>query len=143
MRKWLLLFVCMIGLMLSGCGAGKPKTFTKTLSGEWSTFEIREGVSYDRAWDIALSSLVKEFDLEMAQKADGYIRTAWLYSWSGKYQPSYRVRVTAKFNDARTTLSIKPEAQFLQGEMWLMGTDSRLVSTLKTDLMGTMGRTTR
>jgi len=90
-----------------------------------------------------LGILVREFDLEVLSKEDGYIRTAWLYSWTGEYQSDYRVRVTAKFSDDRKKLDIKSEAQIQYDSKWIMGVDTRLLTTLKTDLMGTIGRVTR
>jgi hypothetical protein len=76
-------------------------------------------------------------------KDDGYIQTGWLHTWSGMYQEDYRVRVTVKFAADRKTLRVRSEAWMLNGRNWLIGTDARLMSTLKTDLMGTIGRTTR
>ena len=87
--------------------------------------------------------LVKNFDLDIVLRDEGYVRTAWLNTWSGTYLSGYRVRITIKFSPDRTKLQFRPEAHFLQGAQWRVGTDTRLVSTIKTDLMGTVGRTTR
>jgi len=38
---------------------------------------------------------------------------------------------------------LRTDAQFKDGDNWVMGVDSRLLTTLKTDLMGKLGRTTR
>jgi len=81
--------------------------------------------------------------VEFISKDDGYVRTAWTYTWSGVYQQNYRVRVTAKFSDDRKSVDIKSEAQALRGSDWLTGVDARQLATLKTDMMGTIGRTTR
>jgi hypothetical protein len=127
-----------------GCSSGKtPKSFTALSANTWSAIEIRPEVEYKRAWNTTLGILVRTFDLEMVLPDEGYIRTAWLYSWSGAYQANYRVRVTVKFADDRRSLAVKTEAQSLVDNQWLIGTDTRLVSTLKTDLLGTVGRTTR
>jgi hypothetical protein len=104
---------------------------------------VRDGVDFDRAWKTTLGILVREFDIEFVSKDDGYIRTSWTHTWSGVYQQNYRVRATAKFSDDRKSVDIKSEAQALQGSIWLLGVDSRQLSTLKTDIMGTIGRTTR
>jgi len=100
-------------------------------------------VEYDRAWKTVWSILYRDFDIEFASKEDGHLRTSWLYTWSGLYQPNYRVRVTVQFSDDRRTFHVKAEAQAEAGSQWVLGVDSRLVSTLKTDLMGTIGRTAR
>jgi len=140
------LVLVVLGALLiasAGCAAKKPKSFSD-LEVTWSTFELREDLQYERAWNAVIHSLVmKNFDLEMALRDEGYVRTAWLYTWSGQYDPGYRVRVIAKFNETRTTLSLKPEAQLLVEGIWTTGSDSQLVSTLKTDIMGLVSGTTR
>lgn len=141
MRKYLL--VLMAFLVLSGCAAPYMKSFSTVSNPSWMSMEIRDGVSYDRAWSTIVSILVKDFDMVMLSKQDGYIQTDWLYSWTGVYQPDYRVRVKVKFSDDGKKLDVKTEAQTLVGNMWVAGVDERLVSTLKTDIMGTIGRTTR
>ena len=142
MNRLALLLILLLGVC--GCATQRvPRSFSQVLSPGWATIEIRDGVDYDHAWKTTLGILVRDFDLEFVSKDDGYIRTAWTYTWSGTYQQNYRVRVTAKFSDDRKSLDIKSEAHALQGMVWLLGVDSRQLATLKTDLMGTIGRTTR
>ena len=136
--------VLAVAMLLSGCATPKsPPTFTTINGPGWTTIEIREGVTFEKAWNTVIGILVRDFDLAVVLRDEGYVRTDWLYSWSGLYQPNYRVRVTLKFSDDRKRVEIKPEAQLLQDRQWVLGVDTRLVSTLKTDLMGTIGRTTR
>jgi len=45
-------------------------------------------------------------------------------------------------DDSHGIRATEPEIS-LKDENWLMGVDSRLLTTIKTDLMGTIGRTTR
>ena len=120
-----------------------PASFSRTQSQSWSSIEVRDGVEYERAWNTVFEILSKDFEIDAAMREEGYIRTGWLHTWSGLYQSNYRVRVTIKFSPDRAKLQFLSEAQALVGRNWILGTDSRLVSTLKTDLMGTMGRTTR
>jgi hypothetical protein len=108
------------------------------------TIEVREDVDFERAWETTFAILVRDFDIEFVEKDNGYIRTAWMYTWSGVYQQNYRVRVTMKFSEDRKSIAIKSEAQaLLQANIWTVGVDTRQLSTLKTDLMGTIGRTTK
>ena len=132
-----------VSVVMLGCAASAPKSFSYSQSPGWSTIELRRGLGYDRAWDTVLEILVKNFEIDQAIRREGYLRTGWLYTWSGEYRSHYRVRVSVKFAPDRTKLQYLPEAQFLSGKEWRVGTDSRLVSTIKTDLMGTVGRTTR
>ncbi|OGV62771.1 MAG: hypothetical protein A2283_13660 [Lentisphaerae bacterium RIFOXYA12_FULL_48_11] len=130
----------MLGL-LSGCMA--PRTFVRTLEPTWATIELRTDVPYEKAWASLVDSLVKRFDIEVISKEDGYIRTGWLYSWTGRAMETYRVRVTAKFSPDHSKVEVKSEAEYGGPGNWTAGYDTRLLETLKTDIMGNMGRTTR
>lgn len=138
----ILTFAC-LAFALNGCSTPRPASFSHATAPGWASIEVREGVGYDRAWDMVFGILSREFDLITVLKDDGYIQTGWLYTWSGVYQDNYKVRVTAKFSPDRKTLQVRSEAWALNGRSWVIGTDSRLMTTLKTDLMGTVGRTTR
>jgi hypothetical protein len=56
---------------------------------------------------------------------------------------NYRVRVTAKFSPDHTKVEVKSEAEYGGAGRWIAGYDTRLLETLKTDIMGNIGRTTR
>jgi hypothetical protein len=144
MRRYFLIWL----IAALACGplsalAGPPKSFLQGQTSQWQVFEVRADVDAQHAWDSVFGLLSNDFDLAMALKEDGYIRTDWLYSYGGKYDFQYRLRVTVRFAADKRSLRVKAEAQFREGENWLMGVDSRLLTTLKTDLMGTIGRTTR
>jgi hypothetical protein len=126
---------------LSGCMM--PQTFVKTMEPTWATVEVRSEVSFDQAWESVVDVLVKRFDVEVMSRQDGYIRTTWLYTWTGTVTENYRVRVTAKFSPDRTKVEVKSEAEYGGAGQWVMGYDTRLLETIKTDIMGKIGRTTR
>ncbi|MHA1228208.1 MAG: hypothetical protein ACTSPV_15800 [Candidatus Hodarchaeales archaeon] len=86
---------------------------------------------------------MKKFDLEILSKENGYLRTGWLYSWTGELREDYRVRVTIKFSRDRSKVEVKSEANYLTEKGWIIGSDTALLRTLKTDIMGTIGRVTR
>jgi hypothetical protein len=132
-----LIFV-FVFLFSNGCSR-VPTTFIKTFEPTWATIELREDVTYDKAWQSLLDILIRQFDIEMSQKENGYVRTGWVYTWTGAYTEWYRVRVTAKFSENRRILEIKSEAYYKD----YVGTDTRLLETIKTDIMGTIGRITR
>jgi len=123
--------------------AGPPKTFLRGQASQWHVVELRQDVDFDHAWDAVFDTLIEDFDLAMAIKEDGYIRTEWLYSYGGRYAFQYRLRVTVRFAPDRRSVRLRTDAQFKDGDNWVMGVDSRLLTTLKTDLMGKLGRTTR
>jgi hypothetical protein len=120
-----------------------PKTFIQTLEPSWASVEVRPEADYEHAWSSVVDTLVKKFDIEVLSQNDGYLRTGWLYTWTGELEENYRVRVTIKFSPDKNKCELKSEAQFGGPGDWVMGYDTRLLSTLKTDVMGTIGRTTR
>ena len=133
--------LCLVVVCLAGCVA--PRTFVKTMEPTWAAVEIRTDLPFDQAWEAIVDTLVKRFDLEVISRQDGYLRTNWLYTWTGKVRENYRVRVTAKFSPDHKKVEVKSEAEYGGAGMWVMGYDTRLLETIKTDVMGTIGRTTR
>ncbi len=130
-------------LVLLGAGCRTPAGFVKTLEPTWATIELREGLAQEKAWPLVIDLLVKRFDIAYASKDSGYARTGWLYTWTGELRKDYRVRATIKFPLDGKSITVKSEAEY-RGQMgWYRGTDTRLLETLKMDIMGTVGRTTR
>ena len=105
----------------------------------WTSIELQEDLSFDKAWETVLDILIRKFDIEVSQKDNGYIRTGWLYTWTGNYTKKYRVRVTIKFQYEKGSIDIKSEAYYNDR----VGFDNNLLQTIKTDIMGTVGRITR
>lgn len=145
-----LVFVASVLFMLvvsSGCKRSLPVTFIETTEPSWITIELRDDMTDEKAWNLILDTLVKRFDIEVMEKENGYIRTAWLYTWEGKVTQRYRVRTVVKFKKGEKKVNVKAEAEYMGGRgtraAWFSGYDTRLVETLKTDFMGSVGRTTR
>lgn len=133
----------LLAAALGGCASPWPTSFQPETVPGWATIEIRDGVGYERAWNTVFEILAREFDFATVLRDEGYIQTDWLHTWSGVYQQDYKVRVTVKFAGDRKSLQVRSEAWVLEDAVWRTGVDSRLTGTLKTDLMGTVGRTTR
>jgi hypothetical protein len=146
MKLFRIIFVVSILVSLVACA---PTTFIRTMDPGWNSVELREGVNYDDAWKSIVDLIAKSFDIEVISKEDGYIRTGWLYSWTGDLTESYKVRAIIKFSPKREKVEIKSEANYYSsgfmgvGKGWEMGTDERLITTLRTDIMGKVGRVTR
>jgi hypothetical protein len=142
---YVLCLMTMIFLFV-GC---TPKTFIRTAEPGWNTIEIREDLKYEDAWKTVVDILARKFDLEVLSKDDGYLRTGWLFSWTGEMSEAYKVRAMIKFSQDKHKVEVKSEAQhftrgFLgMGAGWEMGTDELLGTTLRTDIMGKVGRITR
>lgn len=135
-------YLLIITSLLIGCSS--PKTFVKTNSVNWSTIEIREGLTYEKAFSEVVDIVAKDFEMEMISKDGGYARTGWIYTFNPKkeYNDRYRTRVLIKFSSDRTKVDVKTEAQFGKKGEWKNGYDTALLNQIKQDIMGVVGRTT-
>ena len=137
-------------LIISSC-ATTPTSFVPSSSsmdaGEWSVIELHDDLEYSKAWQEVVDVVARKFDLEMVEKETGYARTSWIYTWwkSGTHTENYRVRAMVKFDPDKNAVSLKTDAHYRDSETgnWITGMDTLLLETLKTDIMGTVGRTTR
>lgn len=132
-------------ILFSSC-ASRPRYFIKAPSGAtWSSILIRDNMPYDNAFNEVVDVIAKRFEMDMISKDGGYGRTNWIYTWNpkGKYYDKYRNRVIFKFSGDRTKVDIKTEAEWSRnGSKWVVGWDSRLLETIKRDVMGAVSRTT-
>jgi hypothetical protein len=140
-----MMFVGLIScLLFTGCGAIKPKSFVQAVDGgSWSSILIRDDLSYDQAFNEVIDVVARRFEMDMISKDGGYGRTNWSYTWNdrGTYMETYRTRVIFKFSNDRKKVDIKTEAEFGGGNSWVRGFDTRLLSTIKQDISGAVGRT--
>ena len=139
----LLLPAAAMAVAMASC-VSTPTSFTRGVT-EWSVIELHGDIDYDQAWEEVADALARRFDLEMVEKDTGYIRTSWIYTWwkDGKHTENYRVRAMVKFTPGKESVALKTDAQYLEQDGWTTGADTLLLDTLKTDIMGTVGRTTR
>jgi hypothetical protein len=131
-------------ILFNSCGS-MPKSFVRTSGGgEWSSILISDEFSYNEAFNEVVDVIAKRFEMDMISKEGGYGRSQWSYTWNdkGKYLDFYRTRVIFKFSANRTKVDIKTEAEYLTKRGWLQGFDTRLLETIKRDVMGTISRTT-
>lgn len=139
-----LVAILAFGGLLSSCGSMKPSSFVKaTDGGSWSSILIREDMSYDQAFNEVIDVVARRFEMDMISKDGGYGRTNWSYTWNdrGTYTEKYRTRVIFKFSNDRKKVDIKTEAEFGGDPNWIRGFDTRLLSTIKQDISGAIGRT--
>ena len=127
-----------------GC-AMDPTSFVRASAPSWSSVELRAEVASEDAWKEVVDVLARNFELEMISKDGGYIRTSWIHTWwkEGTHTKNYKVRAIIKFPPSGNKVDIKTEAAFLYNGVWISGMDTRLLQTVKTDIMGVVGRTTR
>jgi hypothetical protein len=137
----LALFVAV--LFMPACFGGKDGFVRSASGGDWTTFLLSEGMTYDRAFGETLDILVRRFQMEMISKDSGYLRTQWIYTWNtkNKHSEDYRTRVIINFSADRTRLNLKAEAERKKSETyWERGFDTRLLETMKQDIQGVVAR---
>jgi hypothetical protein len=146
-KIWLgmLVMVLVFGMMVIGCSSS-PKTPTSFIKGSGSagdtTILLRQGLDAEQAFREANFIINRHgFEPEMMNTEAGYIRTRWSYSWNDKGDTIdwYRVRVVITFNPSRTQLVLSAPSEYLDGDKWISGWDTRAISTLRTDLTQSVG----
>ena len=139
---WLILLL--IALVTAGCA---PKSFVKSSPG-WKVIEVRDALHNDcgKAWQTAVDTIARNWDIEMMDKESGYLRTAWTYGISGGVYNRYRGRLTVKFPSGQECekLELKTEAQWLEDAYygnWISGFDTSFNRDVYGALSGRLGRT--
>lgn len=128
----------LIVVVLIACA---PSSFVRQAPG-WKNIEIREGLSYDDAWAKIVDVITAKYDIEIIDKASGYIRTAWqLGIVKGTRADRYRGRITIKVIQKENILKVKTEAHWFSPQGgWIEGQDSSFTRDVYSALMGTVGR---
>lgn len=120
-------------------------TYTSFVEGSpgWAQLKIAKETDYDLAFDDVVSVLSRNFEIEVLSPETGYIRTKWNTTWrrdsEGNYSKDYRVRVTIKMSKKRMRVDINTEAEYRRGNVWIIGNDTQLLETLKSDISGVIG----
>ena len=129
-------------LIFQGCS---PPNFVKTSLANWKSIEFRPNLERDEAWHRISDTLAKNYDLEVIDKDSGYIRTAWMFTTSGKVDENYRARVITNIPVSNDKVEVKIDAHWFDPwkENWIMGYDTMLLEQVYTDLQGTVGRVAR
>jgi len=151
-------FFAFIGfvILFQSCGSSKPSSFvsfsqnknkgfsSNTEGATWASILIREDLTYDKAFDEVLDICAKRFEMDLISKEGGYGRSQWIYTWNDKdkYDTKYRTRIVFKFSPDKTKVDIKTEAEYGGERNFEKGWDTRLLQTMKQDIMGVVGRTT-
>ena len=133
MKKVLLLLIACV--TLTSCGV---QTFVKSSENTWSTIQLRENISADKVWQKAVDVLSEKYEIAFIDNDARYIRTGWISGFDGNKQ-WYVARATIKLSNDGKQIRIKSEAK----SKLLVGYDAKLLSTLKTDIGGVLGRVTR
>ncbi|MHC4067941.1 MAG: hypothetical protein ACYSUI_26055 [Planctomycetota bacterium] len=122
MWRSLLLAVVTVALFVMGCELGRsyPETFLQSPS-SCEVVELRPGLNgnYEKSWKEAMNALENGWDtesgweIEVAAKDRGFVRTAWRYGYSCYRFGDYRRRITLCFSTVKDPgkLYVKTEAE--------------------------------
>ena len=142
---FILVILAIISLTFSSCFIFKraPTGFIKTNDPGWSSIVIRDGLKFDKAFDAVLDVVAKRFEMDVISKEGAYGRSQWSYRWGVDGGSDYRTRVIFKFSPDKTKVDVKTEAEWRKGvSNWQTGFDTRLLETVKQDIMGVVSRVT-
>ncbi len=142
MRRYLILIVIMI--LLAGCSGKTPPTFTSASSPVWLVYEVREDLDDEEIWQTINEIILdNNYQIEFIDREIGYVRTGWRYSFDQDYRGNYRSMVEAKLSSSEDQLKVKIMSQYRKDNYWTSGTDSKLVDSIKADIMGHITRISR
>lgn len=144
--------IILLLLLLIGCAAGPPKTFVETQedTGAWKSIYLHNNYGFfanknQEVWQRVVDILSEQYDLEVLDRASGYIRTTWKAdSKQGKDQ--YRHRVIIKMQGSVWhTAKLKAESQWWdeQKQIWRIGYDMTVVEEIYKDFQGRLGTAVR
>lgn len=140
---WKYIASALLVIMVFGCGAKTPQSFNPVSTPSWSVLEIREDIGYDSAWQTINEILINNYRIDFLDKEIGYIRTPWRYEFDQEYEGKYRSLVEVKFSPERDQLKIRAVSNYKKEGYWIEGTDAEIISSLKSDILGHLGRTSK
>lgn len=124
--------------LIAGLSASAQKRFVKSSENQWITIPMKASIDQDQAWTKVVDLMSEDFELAFIDNDSRYLRTGWVAGWNG-LKSWYVVRASIKFSPDGRSIRVKSEAK-RKGKL---GYDEGLLSTLKTDLGGVVGRVTR
>jgi hypothetical protein len=147
----LVLFIAGL-IFLAGCAIPPPPTtYVETAQPEWKVISIRGDLDYDKAWQLLVDHMQKNYDMEKVDKDTGHMRTDWILDPAGDDRDDYKVRITVKFTDDRKKLKLKTDALYhkvYEGQLtgtiyedygWIPGGDTKVLNEVYGDISGLVG----
>ena len=148
-RTRLILLIAGI-LVLGGCVTPPPPaTYVETAEPEWKVINLRSNLSYDKAWQMLVDHMKKEYDIETLDKNSGQLRTDWIYTTD---ENDYKVRITAKFSEDKKKLELKADSLYhkvwngsLTGTVyedygWIPGSDTKTLDDAYGEISALLGK---
>jgi hypothetical protein len=140
-----LLVAAVAGIAFSSCVPMMTTGWSSTCQDAgWASVPISEKVDYNVLYDDVVSLVSRKYEIEMLSKESGYIRTKWnnrYVSEAGQMQimDAYRTRVSIKLSPQKSKIEVNSEAEKLISGNWAVGCDTRVLETMKKDLLGLSG----
>jgi hypothetical protein len=149
----ILLIIGMI--VVVGCSVPPPpETYVETAEPAWKVISLRANLDYDKAWQLLVDHMKKEYDIETLDKGSGHLRSDWILGTADSPDidgADYKVRITIKFSDDRKKLRLKTDAQYHElykgnytGTVyddygWSSGSDTKVLDDVYKDLSDLLG----
>jgi hypothetical protein len=73
MKKRVILFFLIVLISVECYGLKKPNIFFESSEPGWATIELRENLSYEKAWQNVVDILARKFEIAVMSKDGGYI----------------------------------------------------------------------
>jgi hypothetical protein len=100
----------------------------------WITYEVRDGLSYNEAWMVAVDAILTSgYHFETLSKDDGYIKSEWKHEVVETQGVEVRTRISIKFTYGRRTVRMKVDEEYLVG-FKEPGVDVPRVADLKAEM---------
>jgi hypothetical protein len=116
----------------------------------WSTIEIRSDLDYDRAWNACFSVIARRFDIKVFSKEAGYIQSEWTPDWVTQEWTqeislggNWNHRATILFAPDKRSVQVRVESHRQTEDYSGYGFHLTLTETIRSDIMGLVGRATR
>ncbi len=135
------------------CTSVSPPTFVETHdeTGVWKVIHLHNHYGLFRnknqeVWQRIVDVLSEKYDLEVLDRASGYLRTTWKYLLTEESKEKYRSRAIVKMQGTIWhTAKLKTEAQWWdnQRKAWIIGYDTAILEEIYQDLQGRIGTSVR
>ncbi len=134
--------------LLTSCASHAPRTFVETSNeaGAWKSIYLHDNYGFfanknQEVWQRAIDVLSEKYDLEMLDRASGYIRTGWkstLATGTDKYRHRIIIKMQGNFWQ---TAKLKAEAQWWNDsrQVWVEGYDAAILEEIYKELQGRLG----
>jgi hypothetical protein len=124
---------------------GAPVSFVASTSDAKTTriVIVRDALSKQTAFRLATEFLTQRYTVDVSDPNAGFLMTPWQASLARDGVPElrYRTRIVLRFlGDDWKQLAVRVDANWLQGEEWVVGYDAALLDSVTVHLTSKLGK---